>query len=89
MPGQIDRSKWLDPRFVLTLVLLIGGGIASYAIASYRIDILEQRADRIEKKTEVLTEINANLRFISESLGKLETQVRGIVDRELSRSNRP
>ena len=48
MPPENQKTGWTDPRFLLTLLLLIGGGGSSFGISSYRISELEKDLEKIE-----------------------------------------
>jgi hypothetical protein len=82
-------SKWADPRLWVLLLGVVVTGASSFAVANHRINANEADIRELEKKTAVLSEINANLRFMSKALDDLNDQVQGIVDRELARVGRP
>ena len=44
------KGTWLDPKFILTLALIVGGWFATYKVLEYRVDQLEKKVAVIQQQ---------------------------------------
>lgn len=92
MAESNSKSAWLDPRFLLALVVAAASAITSYAIAQERIrqnketiTDLKVRIDAVEKKIPGMDTIDASLKKIDSNLEKLTDRFNQFLEGELTR----
>lgn len=77
------KSGWLDPRFLLALLVVVGGGVTTFAVTQTKVTALERQVGELEKKTEVLGAIDAKLDGLDKDMDNLAKRVEFLIQREL------
>lgn len=54
-------KSWMDPKFLLTLALVLGGGYASFKLMEYKVETLTTRVETLEGKVSAVDQFDNRL----------------------------